>query len=234
MGRTTDKSVFWRGVVNGLPFVLTAAPFGMLFGIVASEAGLNMTEVMAMTVLVIAGAAQFTALAQMQDSAPVLLAVVAGLAVNLRMAIYSAAMAPHLGAAPLWQRALAAYALTDNAYATGVAEFERNPQAPLREKVIYYFAAALPVMTLWYLSGLVGALLGKSFPPEWGLDFAVPIAFLAIMAPMLRTLAHLAAAFTSLVVALVLAPLPYNTELLVAALLAMMAGAEVERRWGRR
>jgi 4-azaleucine resistance transporter AzlC len=230
---STGKSVLGRGIIDGLPFVLTAAPFGFLFGLVGTEAGLNLLEVMSMAVLVIAGAAQFTALAQMQDAAPVLLVVVAALAVNLRMAIYSAALAPHLGAAPLWQRAVAAYILVDNAYATGIAEFERRPDQPVATKMAYYFAAALPVWIAWYASTLAGALLGGNVPPEYGLDFAVPIAFLAILAPMLKTLAHLAAALTSLVVALALVAMPYNTELLVAAALAMMAGAEVERRRGR-
>jgi 4-azaleucine resistance transporter AzlC len=230
---STGKSVLGRGIIDGLPFVLTAAPFGFLFGLVGTEAGLNLVEVMSMAVLVIAGAAQFTALAQMQDAAPVLLVVVAALAVNLRMAIYSAALAPHLGAAPLWQRAVAAYILVDNAYATGIAEFERRPDQPVATKMAYYFAAALPVWIAWYASTLAGALLGGNVPPEYGLDSAVPIAFLAILAPMLKTLAHLAAALTSLVVALALVAMPYNTELLVAAALAMMAGAEVERRRGR-
>jgi 4-azaleucine resistance transporter AzlC len=230
---STGKSVLGRGIIDGLPFVLTAAPVGFLFGLVGTEAGLNLVEVMSMAVLVIAGAAQFTALAQMQDAAPVLLVVVAALAVNLRMAIYSAALAPHLGAAPLWQRAVAAYILVDNAYATGIAEFERRPDQPVAAKMAYYFAAALPVWIAWYASTLAGALLGGNVPPEYGLDFAVPIAFLAILAPMLKTLAHLAAALTSLVVALALVAMPYNTELLVAAALAMMAGAEVERRRGR-
>jgi 4-azaleucine resistance transporter AzlC len=230
---STGKSVLGRGIIDGLPFVLTAAPFGFLFGLVGTEAGLNLLEVMSMAVLVIAGAAQFTALAQMQDAAPVLLVVVAALAVNLRMAIYSAALAPHLGAAPLWQRAVAAYILVDNAYATGIAEFERRPDQPVATKMAHYFAAALPVWIAWYASTLAGALLGGNVPPEYGLDFAVPIAFLAILAPMLKTLAHLAAALTSLVVALALVAMPYNTELLIAAALAMMAGAEVERRRGR-
>lgn len=224
--------MFWRGIVDGLPFVLTAAPFGFLFGLVGTEAGLNLFEAMSMAVLVVAGAAQFTALAQMQDGAPVFLVIIAALAVNLRMAIYSAALAPHLGPAPFWQRAVAAYMLTDNAYATSSSWNERNPGVPLGQKMTYFFASALPVLIFWYIASLSGALIGHGFPPEWGLDFAVPIAFLAILAPMVRTLAHLAAALTSLVVALALAPMPFNTELLVAALLAMMAGAEVERRRG--
>ena len=39
------------------------------------------------------------------ENAPIWAALFAGLAVNLRMAMYSAALVPHLGAAPLWQRA---------------------------------------------------------------------------------------------------------------------------------
>jgi predicted branched-subunit amino acid permease len=229
---TTAKSVFWRGFLDGLPFVLTAAPFGLLFGLVGTEAGLNLFETMSMAVLVIAGAAQFTALAQMQDAAPVALVIAAGLAVNLRLAIYSAALAPHLGPAPFWQRAVAAYILVDNAYATAIAEFEREPDQPVARKMAYYFAAALPVWIAWYAATLAGALLNRGFPPEWGLDFAVPIAFLAILGPMLRTLAHVVAVLVSLVTVLLLQPMPFNTELLVAALLAMIAGAEVERRRG--
>lgn len=232
MAITTGKSAFVRGFVDGLPFTLTGAPFGFLFGLVATEAGFDLVEVMATAALVVAGAAQFTALAQMQDGAPVALILAAALAVNLRLAIYSAALAPHLGPAPLWQRALAAYMLVDNAYATAAAEYERRPDTPLPLKMVYFVATALPVLLVWLPATFAGAQLGVALPPEYGLDFAIPVAFLAILAPMVRTLAHLAAALTSLAVSLALAVLPYNTELLVAALLAMIAGAEVERRRG--
>ena len=58
----------------------------------------------------------------------------------------------------------------------------------------------------------------------------MPIMFLAIVAPMLKTLAHLAAALTSIVVALALVWLPSGTGLLIAGLAAMAVGAEMERR----
>ena len=86
----------------------------------------------------------------------------------------------------------------------------------------------------WYLSTLAGALLGQTIPPEFALDFAVPIAFLAIVAPMLRTLAHVLAALTSMILGLLLAFLPYSSGLLIAAAAAMVVGAEVERRMGDR
>jgi predicted branched-subunit amino acid permease len=75
---------------------------------------------------------------------------------------------------------------------------------------------------------LAGALLGETIPPQFALDFAMPITFIAIIAPMLRTLAHVSAALTSVVGALALAFMPYNAGLLVAAALAMVVGAQTE------
>jgi len=72
--------------------------------------------------------------------------------------------------------------------------------------------------------------LGDRIPPDIGLDFAMPIAFLAMVAPALRTPAHVAAAFVSIVLALCLFWVPLNLGLLLAALGAMMVGAEIERR----
>ena len=45
---------------------------------------------------------------------------------------------------------------------------------------------------------------------------------------MLRTLAHVVAAFVSVTVGLAAAGLPYSLGLLVAGLLAMVAGAQTE------
>jgi Predicted branched-chain amino acid permease (azaleucine resistance) len=101
-------SSYWRGVRHGAPFLLVIAPFGALFGVVGTEAGLNLAQVMGFSVIVIAGAAQFTAVQLLSENAPTLIVIAAALAVNLRMAMYSAALTPHLGAAPLWQRAIMA------------------------------------------------------------------------------------------------------------------------------
>ncbi len=160
------------------------------------------------------------------------LVLAAALLVNLRMAIYSAALAPHLGAAPLWKRATAAYLMVDNAYAVAIAEYTRAPERPVAWKMAYYFGGALPVCGAWYAATLVGALTGQAIPDSWSLDLAVPIAFIALLAPLVRNLAQLAAVMTSVVAALALAAMPYNTELLVAAALGMLVGAEVERRQG--
>ena len=233
MAASSPKSSYLRGVLDGAPFVLVVVPFAALFGVVASEAGLPLAEVMGFSVLVIAGAAQFAALQLMQDGAPTLVILATALAVNLRMAMYSASITPHLGALKPWQKALVAYLLVDQSYMLAIARYEAQPQMPLGEKFAYYLGVISPVAPTWYLASLAGALLGAAIPPAFALDFALPITFLAMIAPMLKSAAHVAAALTSVLVALALAWMPYGSGLLLAALAAMMVGAEVERQMAR-
>ena len=224
---------FARGLRDGAPFLLVIVPFGLLFGVVGTEAGLPLAQVMGLSVVVIAGAAQFTAVQLLTDGAPALVIVLSALAVNLRMAVYSAALTPHLGGAPMWQRALAAYALTDQSFAVGAGAFAAAPARPGPEKMRYYAGACAAVVPLWYGFTLLGALAGAAIPAGVPLDFAVPITFLAIVAPMLRTAAHVVAAGVAVVVALAAHGLPWNAGLFLASAAAMLAGAETERRTAR-
>jgi predicted branched-subunit amino acid permease len=189
---------------------------------------------MGFTVLVIAGASQFTALQLMADGAPTLIVVASALAVNLRMAMYSAALAPHLGPAPLWQRALIAYMNVDQTYALAVQRYEAAPPLSVAAKVAFFFGTATPVIPLWCVATVAGVLAGTAVPPELGLDFIVPVTFLAIVAPALRTLAHVGAAVSSVLVMLLVAGLPWNLGLLAAGLSGMVVGAEIERRMSLR
>ncbi len=221
---------FWQGVRDGTPFILVILPFGAVFGVVATEAGLNLAQVMGFSVLVIAGAAQFVAVQMMVDNAPVLIVLAASLAVNLRMAMYSASLAPHLGKISWWQRGVVSYFMVDQAYAASILKYEQTPDMTPQRKMSYYFGVITPICPVWYLATWAGAALGTAVPAGLPIDFAVPITFLALIVPMLRTLAHVAAAMVSILGVMVFAFLPFNLGLLLAALLAMMAGAEVERR----
>lgn len=227
MDRSTSAA-FWRGLLDVLPFLLIVVPFAVLFGVVARDAGLNLFEAMSMSVLVIAGASQFTALALMQDHAPVLITVATALAVNLRMAMYSAALVPHVGKARLSTRALISYLMVDQAFAVAVTKYEETPNMTLPEKLAYYFGCMSMLAPLWYLFSLIGALVGQAIPAELSLDFAMPVCFIALTAPLLRSAPHVVAAIVSVLMALVFAWLPWNMGLLVAAALAMIAGAQTE------
>lgn len=228
MASTTVKSAFWKGFRDGAPFLLVVGPFALLFGVLATEAGLNLVETMAFSVLVIAGASQFAALQLMVENAPTLVVLASALAVNLRMAMYSASLTPYIGSAPLWQRAIAAYFTVDQSYACSIAQYEAQPRMTVPQRMAYFFGSVTPVCPFWYVFTYVGAVLGTRVPDAWAIDFALPITFLAMIAPMLRTPAHVAAALTAIVVSLAAAGLPYNTGLLVAGLCGMVAGAQAE------
>ena len=133
------------------------------------------------------------------------------------MAMYSASLAPHIGAAPLWQRALAAY-FADRPDLRRGDEPLRAAAAhePGRRRSRISSASRLPVCVPWYLATWAGAVAGAAIPAGLALDFAVPVTFIALVAPALRSLPHLAAALVSVVVALALAWLPYNLWLIVA------------------
>ncbi len=225
-----NSKLYWQGVRAGIPFILVVGPFGLLFGAVATEVGLDSIQTMAMTVLVIAGAAQFAAVQLLADQAPVLVVILTGIAVNLRMAMYSASIAPHIGKAPNWQRMLMAYFLVDQSYAVSIVKFDTEPSLSTKQKVAYFFGSMTPIAPIWYGSTYIGIVAGAAIPPSFALDFAIPITFLALVGPSLRSLPHLAAALVSVTASLLLADLPYNLWLIMAALLAMMTGAFLERK----
>lgn len=234
MNSATEKSFYWLGVRAGVPFLLVVMPFGLLFGVIATEAGLTTFQTMAFSSVVFAGASQFAALQLMVDNAPVAIVLATALAVNLRMAMYSASLALWVGDAPFWQRAVIGYVNVDQSYAVSINMYEDRPELTVPQRVAYFFGAVTPVCPMWVVATGLGIWLGDGIPEWMALDFAVPICFLAIIAPMMRTLAHMIAAVSSIVFALLLAGLPYNLGLLVAAVLAMVIGAQVEMWQERR
>ena len=222
------RAIFRQAVLRAIPFTVMIVPFGALFGLLATAQGLSVFEAMAFSVVVIAGSSQFAALQMMQDGAPILLVILTATAVNLRMAMYSVALTPHLGQARLWQRALVAYFLVDQSFVLGSSEFDRRPDWTLQNKLTWYAGVVAPICGLWYLATWIGATFGRAVPADWPLDFIVPVSFLAMITPIILTRAQLAAAAVSVGGTLALWWMPYSSGLLVAAFAAMLAGAMVE------
>lgn len=224
----SPRQSFRHGIIHSLPFLLVVMPFAMLFGLIATEAGLDIAQVMGFSALVLAGASQFTAIQLLTDHAPVWLVLVSALAVNLRMAMYSASLVPWLGQVSPLGRASVAFLLIDQTYAVSIAHFQNNPKLGLAQRMAYFLGTALTLCLPWVVFTYLGAVFGRAIPESWALDFAVPITFLAMIAPALRTAAHVTAATVSVILALVFAGLPSGVGLLIAAPAAMTAGAWVE------
>ena len=233
-----DRSIrraFWQGARDSLPFLIVVVPFGMIFGVLASEAGWTLAQTLGMSVLVIAGASQFTALQLLNEQAPLLIVIATSLAVNLRMAMYSASIAPYIGGAP--RLAAGAGGLLPDRPDLRRGDRPLRPAAAARRRArTWPTSSAARCRSAGRGTRRPGPERspGAAIPEALALDFAVPVTFIALVAPGLRTLPNLAAAVVSVAVALALSRLPYSLGLMVAAVAAMLTGAFVELRQARR
>jgi predicted branched-subunit amino acid permease len=189
---------------------------------------------MALSVLVLAGAAQFTAVSLISENAPTLIVIVTSVAVNLRMAMYSASLVPHLGSANLGWRAVIAYGMSDQTYGVAIQYYQDHSGHSVKSRITFFIGSVCVVAPVWYTFTFIGAAIGTAIPPEYALDFAVPITFIALFAPALRTMPHIITAFVSIVVSLLCAGMPYSLGLIIAGVCAMIAGAEAERQISKR
>jgi 4-azaleucine resistance transporter AzlC len=229
--RPTPASAFLLGVRALLPMLLGVAPFGVIYGVVALQSGIPPLAAFLMSSLVFAGSAQFLLAQLVGAGAPALLSIGAVGLINLRHALYSASVAPILHALPHRWKLLLAYLLTDEAYAAAIPHLLAEPRSPLAHWVL--FGAGFALWAGWQLSTLAGVLLGAQLPADLGLDFALPLTFIAIVVPLIDSRAKLAAALAAGATAVALAGLPYKTGLFAAALTGLAAGAIMQRREGR-
>ncbi|WP_418285308.1 AzlC family ABC transporter permease [Halorubrum sp. DTA46] len=215
----------WAGVRDVSPLMLGIVPFALVAGIAAVDAGLSLVEAVGMSVIVFAGASQLAALDLLGSNAP--LAVVVGTAViiNVRMVMYSASIAPHFSRYARRTRATLAYFLTDQAYALSVAEFAENEA---RTRWRYYLGAAASLWLVWQVGTIAGVVLGAGVPDEWGLTFAVPLVFLALLVPAMKDRPTIGAGVAGGVVAVAAAGLPLNLGLLAGAVVGILAGLVTE------
>ncbi|MBI3962099.1 MAG: AzlC family ABC transporter permease [Deinococcus sp.] len=216
----------WSGLRAGLPLLLGVAPFGMIYGVLARAAGIPPLPAQAMSFIVLAGSSQFIATQLVSAAAPLALIVFTTFVVNLRHMLYSAALAPFLQPLTGWWKALLAYLLTDEAFALGVARYQRPDQSPYKHW--YLLGAGLSVGVPWQIVTALGILLGAQVPAHWGLDFALPLTFLAIVMPMIKDRPALAAAVVAGVVAVLAASLPYKLGLMAAAAAGITTGLWLE------
>lgn len=166
------------------PIAVGVIPFGLVAGAAPVEAGLGVAESVGFSVLVFAGASQLAAIEILDNGGSVAVAVISALMINLRFVMYSASLAPHLSEARTGQRLFSAYLLTDQAYALSVGRFSgREPIAAPPLRLRYYLGTALTFWVTWQTATLVGAVGGGSIPDSIPLDFAIPLAFLALLVP---------------------------------------------------
>jgi 4-azaleucine resistance transporter AzlC len=224
-----DSADFRRGVRDVAPLLLGVAPFGVVAGIAAVNAGLDPVQAVGMSVVVFAGAAQLAALELLGADAPIAVVVVTAVVINLRMLMYSASIAPYFREFAARWKATLSYVLTDQAYALSVSSYRTDGRV---DRKAYYLGTAVTLWAVWQVTTVAGVVLGTGIPEAWGLEFAVPLVFLALLVPAMEDRTTSLAAVVGGVVAVAGAGLPLNLGLLVGATVGIVAGLGAERHLG--
>ncbi len=214
---------FTQGFRAAAPLWLGIVPFGLVYAVVARDAGLSLIETQALSVLVFAGSAQFSAAGLFGSGAAALEIVSTTFLLNVRHVLYGLSLGRRI---PLrgWRRVTAAYFLTDESFGVVAAREERT--------FAFLLGAELSVFATWNLATLGGALVGTAIPdPEkLGLDLVFPLAFLALLVPLVRARVELLVAVVSGSVAYVLAEgLPGGLPVLVTGIAGSLLGASLTR-----
>jgi len=182
----------------------TVGLYGVAFGAAGVAAGFSVWQTCLFSLLAFTGASQFAAVGVVAAGGNPLSAVSTAALVGTRNALYGLQMAPVVQSSG-WRRLLAAQLTIDESTSVSLV------QAPLGAGAMRagFWLTGAGVYIFWNIFTVAGALGASALgnPAGWGLDAAVPAAFLGLLWPRLMTPYLRAVAAVSVVVALLLTPL---------------------------
>ena len=126
----TRRGEFWEGAKATFPLVVGAIPFGIIFGALAVTSGLSPGAASAMSAIVFAGSAQFIAAGLVASGVSTLIIVLTTFVVNLRHALYSATLAPHMKHLPQRWLVPLGFFLTDETFVVMARRFQQKDDSP--------------------------------------------------------------------------------------------------------
>ena len=231
----TSRNAFFSGVKAELPLLIGVLPFGLIFGVLAVGAGIGPAPAQAMSAIVFAGSAQFIAAQLAGVGTPASIIILTIAIVNLRHALYSASIAPHLRhLSRAWKWSLA-YLLTDETYAVAITHYHKegdgssDPYKAHRNGHWFFLGAGLAMWVTWQVSTAAGIFLGAQVPERFSLGFTLALTFIALLVPNLKDRASTGAALVAGIVAIGANSAPYQLGLVLAALVGILVGLWIER-----
>ena len=228
----SSRERFFAGVRAQAPPLVGIVPFGLVTGVASIAAGLTPFETLAMSIACFSGIVQLVSVQLYAAGAPLAVILATAAVLSLRLVMFSAGLAPWLGGLPLRWKLAVAYVLTDNAYALAVVDFRHHPDRGNK----HWFVVGTGAISwlAWQAAVVVGIFVGAQVPPEWGLDFAVALTFLALLVAVLPDRAAAAAAAVGGAAAVAAYFLPLKLGLITAALAGIavgMAWSALEKKW---
>ena len=223
--------IFKQGVLQELPLQLGVFPFGIIYGVMAIESGLTFLQALLMSSIIFGGASQIAFVQLLSNSTPYGVIVTTVGAINSRHLLYSISMVEYLNKLSLGWRVMLAYLLTDEAYAVSIRKFINQSD----NSILHYhlLGSGITLFISWQISTLFGVWLGNDLPEFLDLQFIIPLTFIAIIIPMIKSKSTLITVISSGISALIFKNLDINFWIVLSGLTGILAGI-ASSRWDKK
>jgi len=225
----TPRKLFIQGVLDALPLIVGGVPFGIIFGTLALNAGLDIWQTIGLSSIVFAGSAQFVAVGMIAAGTSLGFIVGATLVVNLRHLIYAASLLPHVKHLPQRWRIPLGFLLIDEVYAATYPNYLKNLND--KNNHWHYLGVGVAFYISWNLATLVGIFFGANIDgiANWGLDFAMSATFIGMVMPHLINKPMVGGVLTSALLAVLTFSLPHKIGLVISSIVGMGVGYAIEQ-----
>ena len=214
--------IFKQGVFEELPLQLGVFPFGIIYGVMAIETGLSPLQAFLMSSIIFGGASQIVFLQLLSSGSTMGIIVTSVGAINSRHFLYSLSMLEFLKSLPLKWRIILGYLLTDEAYAVSIRKFMNEPLN--RFLHFHLLGTGITLFLSWQISTLTGVLLGGGLPQFLNLQFIIPLTFIAIITPMVKSFSTLLVVLGSGISALIFKNLQMDFWIILSACVGIILG----------
>ncbi|HEY8675778.1 MAG TPA: AzlC family ABC transporter permease [Candidatus Dormibacteraeota bacterium] len=206
---------------NAAGIGIATGAYALSFGAIATAAGLSVLQTCVLSLLMFTGASQYALVSVLGSGGAALTAAATALLLGTRNALYGLRLSSLLDVRGP-RKLLAAQLVIDESTAMSLGR-ESD-----RANRLGFWATGGSVYVLWNLGTVIGALGAHALsnPKTVGLDAAAPAAFLALLAPRVRSRSAVGVAVIAAAIAMASVPLlPAGGPVLIAALVALVVGA---------
>jgi predicted branched-subunit amino acid permease len=211
-------------LIDSLGVGIATGAYGVSFGAIGVTSGLTIWQTCALSLFVFTGASQFAMVGVVASGGPPMSGAATALMLGTRNTLYDLKLASMLRLTGV-RRIVAAQIVIDESTAMAL-----KPEDPDDARA-GFFATGVSIFLLWNLTTLIGAIAGDAIgdTATYGLDAAVPAAFLALLWPRLDTPFKRATALAAAALALCLVPITTpGLPVIAAAGIAILAALRAD------
>lgn len=221
--QSLDRRDILSGMRQCLPLALSVFAYGLVFGLLALQAGLSAPEALLMSGMVFAGSAQFVVLELWQSPLPIGTIIATTFMINLRFMLMGAALRPWYARLSSSTTYGSLFFLTDEGWALSLRTVAQG-----RSAAAVMFGSGLALYVAWVSAAGLGRFIGHGLrdPSRWGLDFVFTAVLLALLVGFFKRSADLLVWGVAAVVAVLAAQwLPGQWYILLGGLSGSLVGA---------